>query len=206
MADQLQTNFASDLRNILKSVFLMNTSDSNETSKNVETTSLEASLEYRPSEDDVIENNEFSVDPNILAQEALFDTNVYFHLDSENDTEDDYSNHPRHNQEEDRSISSDLDRYASLREDLANLHVNGESQAHAVERPPIWIPDVEAPKCMSCGVNFTVVKRRHHCRNCGKVFCARCSSNSVPLPKFGHHKPVRVCNRCFIYNLTPFTM
>ncbi|CAH1374949.1 hypothetical protein MTP99_016332 [Tenebrio molitor] len=210
VADQLQTNFASDLRNILKSVFLMNTSDAND-SNNVDTTSLEASLEYRPSENDVIENNEFSVDPNILAQEALFDTNVYFHLDSENDTEDDYTNHPRQTQTDERNLASDLNRYASLREDLVHLH--GEAEAPSTERscepterPPIWIPDVEAPKCMSCGVNFTVVKRRHHCRNCGKVFCARCSSNSVPLPKFGHHKPVRVCNRCFIYNLTPFTM
>lgn len=202
VADQLQTNFASDLRNILKSVFLMNTSDSTETSSTVDTTSLEASLEYRPSEDDVIENNEFSVDPNILAQEALFDTNVYFHLDAENETEEDYTNHPRQNPPEEHNLA-----YASLREDFANLRVNGEGQANgSTERPPIWIPDVEAPKCMSCGVNFTVVKRRHHCRNCGKVFCARCSSNSVPLPKFGHHKPVRVCNRCFIYNLTPFTM
>ncbi|XP_044260993.1 lateral signaling target protein 2 homolog [Tribolium madens] len=180
VADQLQTNFASDLRNILKSVFLMNTSDAS-----VDTTSMEASLEYRPSENDVIENNEFSVDPNILAQEALFDTNVYFHLDPEAE-EGEYTNHPR----QERSVPS-----------LGESQANGSS-----ERPPIWIPDVEAPKCMSCGMNFTVVKRRHHCRNCGKVFCARCSSNSVPLPKFGHHKPVRVCNKCFIYNLTPFTM
>lgn len=103
VADQLQTNFASDLRNILKSVFLMNTSNGS-----TEAPSMEASLEYRPSENDVIENNEFSVDPNILAQEALFDTNVYFHLDNESGHEDDdYSNHPRQSQDEERS---DLDR------------------------------------------------------------------------------------------------
>lgn len=65
--------------------------------------------------------------------------------------------------------------------------------------PPAWIPDESAPHCMSCQSVFTVVRRRHHCRNCGKVFCGRCSANTVPLPRYGHVKPVRVCNRCFMY-------
>ena len=39
-----------------------------------------------------------------------------------------------------------------------------------------------------------------------QVFCGRCSSNSVPLPQYGHHKPVRVCNRCFMFHVTPFTV
>lgn len=38
-----------------------------------------------------------------------------------------------------------------------------------VESPPPWIPDDMAPRCMSCEAVFTVVRRRHHCRNCGKV-------------------------------------
>lgn len=39
----------------------------------------------------------------------------------------------------------------------------------SIETPPTWIPDNEAPVCMSCKAMFTVVRRRHHCRNCGKV-------------------------------------
>ncbi|KRT85902.1 hypothetical protein AMK59_205 [Oryctes borbonicus] len=191
VADQLQTNFASDLRNILKYVFLMNVS--NEPEKPVET---EASIEYHPTETEVIENEEFSVDPNILAQEALFDSNVYFHINGDqydnHNGDSEYTNYPR---EQTRNRSSNGTTTGQRRD-----------SPQEIERPPIWIPDVEAPKCMSCGSNFTVVKRRHHCRNCGKVFCSRCSSNNVPLPKFGHTKPVRVCNKCFLYHLTPFTM
>lgn len=202
VADQLQTNFASDLRNILKSVFLIHTTTLSENS-------LDASIEYHPSESEVIENNEFSVDPNILAQEALFDSNVYFHVDenSENGERAEYTNHPRTNTDD------DIANFTEVVNDfltITNVSTNGLTQPSSSEndivRPPIWIPDVEAPKCMSCGANFTVVKRRHHCRNCGKVFCAKCSSNSVPLPKFGHVKPVRVCNKCFMYHLAPFTM
>ena len=72
--------------------------------------------------------------------------------------------------------------------------------------PPAWIPDESAPLCMSCQSVFTVVRRRHHCRNCGKVFCGKCSANTVPLPRYGHVKPVRVCNRCFMFHVTHFTV
>lgn len=81
-----------------------------------------------------------------------------------------------------------------------------ERGEECVERAPVWIPDNVAPRCMACQAGFTVVRRRHHCRNCGKVFCGRCSGNSVPLPRYGHAKPVRVCNRCFLYQVTPFTV
>ena len=38
---------------------------------------------------------------------------------------------------------------------------------------PQWVPDKDARICMNCGLKFTVVKRRHHCRACGKV-CSQC--------------------------------
>jgi len=34
---------------------------------------------------------------------------------------------------------------------------------------PEWVPDEKADNCMKCDMKFTVVKRRHHCRACGKV-------------------------------------
>lgn len=192
----------------------MNASDSNET-PTVTEQSLDSSIEYHPTASEVIENDEFTVDPNILAQEALFDNNVYFHIDENEENNLEYSNRPRsHNENENiTQITENFDQYANVGDNNLRQRVsNGTVRHHHVrqevesERPPIWIPDVEAPKCMSCGATFTVVKRRHHCRNCGKIFCARCSSNSVPLPKFGHTKPVRVCNKCFMYQLMPFTM
>ena len=68
--------------------------------------------------------------------------------------------------------------------------------------PPAWIPDEAAAACMGCGDSFNLLRRRHHCRACGKVFCGRCSGNSMPLPHFNLDRPVRVCNRCKLM-LTP---
>ncbi|XP_069171936.1 lateral signaling target protein 2 homolog [Procambarus clarkii] len=81
---------------------------------------------------------------------------------------------------------------------------NNESgrRRRRVQEPPVWVPDQQAPRCMACGAAFTMVRRRHHCRNCGKVFCAHCSQHAVPLPHYGIWKAVRVCNVCFLYYVT----
>jgi len=36
-----------------------------------------------------------------------------------------------------------------------------------------WVKDDGAETCLQCGIRFTFSERRHHCRNCGQVFCSR---------------------------------
>ena len=47
-----------------------------------------------------------------------------------------------------------------------------------------WIKDSQVSTCMDtdCSVRFTFAERRHHCRNCGKVFCQKCSALGTPIP------------------------
>lgn len=63
------------------------------------------------------------------------------------------------------------------------------------EVAPVWVPDSQAPVCMKCDVKFTFTKRRHHCRACGKVFCASCCSQKCRLV-YMDRKEARVCVTC----------
>lgn len=36
-----------------------------------------------------------------------------------------------------------------------------------------WIKDDMATNCLNCNAKFSITERKHHCRNCGKVFCAK---------------------------------
>uniref|UniRef100_A0A8I5TB99 RUN and FYVE domain-containing protein 1 n=1 Tax=Pongo abelii TaxID=9601 RepID=A0A8I5TB99_PONAB len=57
-----------------------------------------------------------------------------------------------------------------------------------------WLKDDEATHCRQCEKEFSISRRKHHCRNCGHIFCNTCSSNELALPSYP--KPVRVCDSC----------
>lgn len=62
-----------------------------------------------------------------------------------------------------------------------------------------WIPDEFVQECQytKCRTPFSKTNRKHHCRCCGRVFCAKCSQQKIKLDLLGYAKPVRVCNICF---------
>eukprot|EP01064_Diplonema_japonicum_P034375 TRINITY_DN70_c1_g1_i5.p1 TRINITY_DN70_c1_g1~~TRINITY_DN70_c1_g1_i5.p1 ORF type:complete len:736 (+),score=80.62 TRINITY_DN70_c1_g1_i5:66-2210(+) len=53
---------------------------------------------------------------------------------------------------------------------------------------PRWYPDKLAETCLSCRTLFTIVTRRHHCRQCGYIFCGACSYKKTSIG--------RVCTTC----------
>ncbi|KAK0183206.1 hypothetical protein PV327_001270 [Microctonus hyperodae] len=64
------------------------------------------------------------------------------------------------------------------------------------KQPPFWVPDSDAPNCMLCDVRFNVIKRRHHCRACGKVLCNKCCGMKYRLEYQGNMDS-RVCSPCY---------
>jgi len=60
-----------------------------------------------------------------------------------------------------------------------------------------WVQDQETKNCMACKLKFTTVRRRHHCRKCGGIFCANCSAKRIPILEIGYSEAVRVCDRCY---------
>ncbi|WCJ35068.1 hypothetical protein M5689_016336 [Euphorbia peplus] len=59
-----------------------------------------------------------------------------------------------------------------------------------------WVPDEAVSKCTSCGTDFGAFCRRHHCRNCGDIFCDKCTHGRIALTAEENAQPVRVCDRC----------
>ena len=59
-----------------------------------------------------------------------------------------------------------------------------------------WMPDDAVASCKGCGTDFGVFCRRHHCRNCGDIFCDKCTQGRAALTADKDAQPVRVCDRC----------
>uniref|UniRef100_A0A672LGK7 phosphatidylinositol-3,5-bisphosphate 3-phosphatase n=1 Tax=Sinocyclocheilus grahami TaxID=75366 RepID=A0A672LGK7_SINGR len=60
-----------------------------------------------------------------------------------------------------------------------------------------WYPDHLAAQCYGCERGFWLATRKHHCRNCGNVFCGSCCDQKIPVPSQQLFEPSRVCKSCF---------
>ncbi|KAF4685438.1 hypothetical protein FOZ60_006554 [Perkinsus olseni] len=75
--------------------------------------------------------------------------------------------------------------YASDEEIGKEKFVPADPKAH-------WVPDDMVTACSVCHEPFSVTRRKHHCRHCGRVVCAQCSEHRVVVP--GVKAKVRVCD------------
>ncbi|VDD74216.1 unnamed protein product [Mesocestoides corti] len=58
-------------------------------------------------------------------------------------------------------------------------------------------PAVSACAAPACGTRFSLTERKHHCRNCGRAFCSRCSRFESEIHPLRIFRPVRVCTDCY---------
>ncbi|KAF3831474.1 hypothetical protein GH733_000286 [Mirounga leonina] len=66
-------------------------------------------------------------------------------------------------------------------------------------RAPQWVRDKMVTMCMRCREPFNALtRRRHHCRACGYVVCAKCSDYRAEL-KYDDNRPNRVCFHCYTF-------
>ncbi|ORX80816.1 FYVE-domain-containing protein [Basidiobolus meristosporus CBS 931.73] len=64
-----------------------------------------------------------------------------------------------------------------------------------------WKSDDDVIFCTSCKMQFSFFERRHHCRRCGNIFCAKCSSKFIRLDQNAEFNPsgtlCRACDHCY---------
>lgn len=212
VADQLQTNFAADLRQILRSVFLINCSQEEEDKPAIidETKSKDNQqdlFEFRASEENVIRQSnsnhgsigsqqsicsaeEVNPEDDNREYDAVFEEEDEAEEEEEGgegiiESQDDNETFDRRrkrrygNRLAGRSISLSDDATSTsnalqdeededCRTSRRNYSISTSPSTSHPQPPPKWIPDHQAPKCMSCESQFTAFRRRHHCRNCGE--------------------------------------
>lgn len=68
--------------------------------------------------------------------------------------------------------------------------------AVGVKRQPTRTGDYSVDECKQCSLEFRLLKRKHHCRHCGGVFCNECTMEKTEIPEMNIKKPARVCAEC----------
>jgi len=73
-----------------------------------------------------------------------------------------------------------------------------ETVTDPIKLIPFMVPDASSKNCLKCHKDFTMLSRRHHCKNCGMLACDKCSSfkTKVPIANVGD-KESRVCGWCY---------
>ncbi|KAL6069364.1 Serine/threonine-protein kinase [Balamuthia mandrillaris] len=67
------------------------------------------------------------------------------------------------------------------------------------QRKELWVQDSEVTACFLCAKLFSAIKRRHHCRLCGKIVCRKCSKGNIQVSS---SKVIRCCDACLDYVVT----
>jgi hypothetical protein len=62
--------------------------------------------------------------------------------------------------------------------------------------PSVWMEDSMTQCCCDCQKPFNLIRRRHHCRACGRIFCENCVRQTRILPTISEKIPVRCCQDC----------
>ncbi|RKP35077.1 Dbl homology domain-containing protein, partial [Dimargaris cristalligena] len=87
-----------------------------------------------------------------------------------------------------RAITEHINARKTLRVDRSIQNYNA----------PVWIPDEQAVRCLICYEEFSLFRRKHHCRACGHIVCHYCSTKTIVIPGSweSEDKEARACDQC----------
>ncbi|KAI7100286.1 hypothetical protein KC340_g5518 [Hortaea werneckii] len=77
---------------------------------------------------------------------------------------------------------------------LRSAHVPTHLKRRVLSKE-FWMRDENAKDCFYCGQTFSTFRRKHHCRTCGQIFDAKCTT-LVPGRPFGQPGTIRLCKPC----------
>lgn len=138
--------------------------------------------------------------------EKNIDNNYKYNLE-----EKDFYNFRMDDKQEDEN---ELLSYSMVIDDKHQNNKEEELLSVSPRQPVQWIADDKVTTCHKCKKFFSFMRRKHHCRRCGRAFCYECSSKSLNIPdnvstsrydsnyhsfvdKYVYWDKKRVCDDCY---------
>ncbi|XP_060803513.1 rab GTPase-binding effector protein 1 isoform X5 [Amyelois transitella] len=95
------------------------------------------------------------------------------------------------------ALQQELDNSEKVQQDFVRLSQSLQVQLQRIREADTevrWQHEEDVSECPSCHVNLPNVKKKVHCRHCGRIFCGACVAHSVASGPRG--APARVCAVC----------
>ncbi|XP_049838369.1 rab GTPase-binding effector protein 1 isoform X6 [Schistocerca gregaria] len=95
------------------------------------------------------------------------------------------------------SLQRELTEAETVQKDLVRLSQSLQVQLEKIRGSDTevrWQHEDDVEVCPGCRQNFTIARKKQHCRHCGHIFCPSCLTHTVSSgPK---NRPSRVCDVC----------
>lgn len=107
-----------------------------------------------------------------------------------------------------QSLQVDLENSEAVQRDFVKLSQSLQIQLEKIRQAETevrWQHEDDVDECNNCRQAFSVTKRKHHCRHCGKIFCADCNAKNVMSgPNMRSSKVCDVCHTILVKDATPY--
>ncbi|XP_039452899.1 rab GTPase-binding effector protein 1-like isoform X1 [Culex pipiens pallens] len=94
-------------------------------------------------------------------------------------------------------LQEDLANNEAVQKDFVKLSQSLQMQLEKIRSADTqvrWQDEDDVDHCPSCRKEFTVTRRKQHCRHCGTIYCQPCLAKTVPTGP--NRRPARVCDVC----------
>ncbi|XP_035784010.1 rab GTPase-binding effector protein 1-like isoform X2 [Anopheles albimanus] len=94
-------------------------------------------------------------------------------------------------------LQEDLANNEAVQKDFVKLSQSLQMQLEKIRSADTqvrWQDDDDVDQCPNCKKEFTVTRRKQHCRHCGTIYCQPCLSKSVVSGP--NRRPAKVCDVC----------
>ena len=80
------------------------------------------------------------------------------------------------------SLQLDLDNSVAVQNDFVRLSQSLQVELEKIRQAETevrWQHEEDVEDCNNCRLQFSVTRRKHHCRHCGRIFCTDCVTKQV---------------------------